>query len=355
MRWKLNIARDPEKTVDEAAKELRIDQIVQTILKARKSIVAATAIVMVLTSVYVFLQPDRFTSRSSILPSGPPGRTATLNLLTGLSTSLAGENSSVLFPIILRSNTVCDSVLSRSYPIKSKGATKLITLAEYFGTDNPERLRQKLASLTRIDSDPETELIEIEVETTIPSLSQGIVRQYLEQLDHYNIDGRQSEAKRRAGYLQRELVKNKLELAAAEDALEQFQAVNRNWRTGSDPQLQRQLQDLKRRTEVKSEVYAYLSQEFETARLEIQKDLPIVRVLDGPSLPILKSGPRRILSVLMAGLATLLGMISLVTVKRSYALKQSNLAVARASESHQKKNVSPPAMAVDRNLQLKIE
>lgn len=62
--------------------------------------------------------------------------------------------------------------------------------------------------------------------------------------------------------------------------------------------------DLYRRVTILDTVYAMLSKQYELARVEEEKEIPVIRVLDYPDIPEKKSAPHRTIIVL---LSTLLG------------------------------------------------
>lgn len=70
------------------------------------------------------------------------------------------------------------------------------------------------------------------------------------------------------------------------------------------PRLAVQYADLYRRVKVQEAVFELLTQQYEMARLEEAKDIPVVRVIDAPGIPEKKSFPPRvILSVVLTFLA----------------------------------------------------
>jgi uncharacterized protein involved in exopolysaccharide biosynthesis len=301
--------------------EMSLFELARLLVRRRTMIVGATLAVMTLTAVVVLLTPNQYRSKASILPSGQVDRMAELKSLAGLTNGAAAdENSSQLFPAIFQSRTVARAVLEKTYSFEHDGDTRSMTLQEYFGTDDPDGLYGKLAQITVMSVDKKSGVIGLSVETRYPGLSQAVASEYLTQLESYNMHQRRSQAKERETYLARELSRTKQELEAAEDSLAGFQRYNRNWVSTSDPTLIKLVSRLQREVEVKTKTFAYLTQEYEVARLDVQKDLPIVRVLDNPTLPTEKSSPRRKLSVFLAGLASLviasLGAVAVEMLRR---------------------------------------
>jgi uncharacterized protein involved in exopolysaccharide biosynthesis len=69
------------------------------------------------------------------------------------------------------------------------------------------------------------------------------------------------------------------------------------------PRLAVRYTDLYRRVKVEEAIFELLTQQYEMARLEEAKDVPVVRVIDHPGIPEKKSFPHR---VILSGVLTLL-------------------------------------------------
>jgi len=270
------------------------------LLHRRRWIIRSVGLAGVLTALIMLLTPNRYTSTAVILPSGKAERFSALKAMAGLSDMLGSSdaNSSTLFPVILRSNLVRDSLLSKTYEFSFKDEPMKLTLADYLKIDDPDRRRLALEKMTTVSSDTRTGEISLAVETKYPAFSQALVSEYLNQLEIFNLYSRRSEAGERVRYLARELEEREQALRAAEDSLESYQSRNRNWAATSSPPLLKDISRLKREAEAKAQTYAYLLQEFEIAKLDAQKDVPVVRILDKASLPTAKSGPHRMITVL---------------------------------------------------------
>jgi capsule polysaccharide export protein KpsE/RkpR len=85
------------------------------------------------------------------------------------------------------------------------------------------------------------------------------------------------------------------------------------------PQLAVQWANLYRNVRIHETVFDLLSEEYETARIEEVKSIPTVSVIDSPGLPERKSGPHRILIVLIATILSLIVTALFLLVKRSWA------------------------------------
>jgi uncharacterized protein involved in exopolysaccharide biosynthesis len=283
--------------------ELNLFELGQLLIRERKWIFRIVIPVVLLVAVKMFLTPNVYKSHAVILPSGLPDKMGALEELVGISgvSGMLSENSSVYYPLILQSNLIRDSVLSQVYDITFKGKRKRVILSEYFGQEDPNRLRKYLGDITEVSSNKRTKEIHISVETKYPELSQAILAEYLEQLEKYNRFTRKSSAKENQRYLEKRLVVARRELAQAEEALREFREKNSNWANTTNAVILRDLQRLQRDVEIKTKTYTFLEQQLEMAKFEAQKDVPIVRILDQPSLPTIKSGPKRIITIFFAG------------------------------------------------------
>lgn len=302
--------------------DVNLLEMIGHLFKYKKIIAAAVLLIMLAATVKVLLTPNVYQSRATILPSGQVDKLSQLKRLAGLGGSQAeGENSSELFPVILRSQLIRDAVLSKTYSFTHKDEKVTITLKDHLGLDNPDALRVQLRDMTSITTD-NNGIIKLAATTTYPELSQAVVKEYLAQLENYNMHKRRSGAKENAAYLSRQLDNTKKDLALAEDRLEQFQLVNSDWATGADPTIIKELGRLQREVEVKSQTQLFLMQEHEIARLNIQRDIPIVRVLDGPSLPTLKSGPHRKIIVFLSGMIAFLSTAFVILLLEALGKKK---------------------------------
>ncbi len=302
-------------------KEIEINPIefVARVKQNRLSLAAVVFGVMAITALVMVLTPNRYRSHASILPSGNRDQLSGLMEIAGQfgvgSMAAADENSSSLYPSILRSNLVRNGVLEKNYPISSDNPSESITLDQYFETDDPNELRAALSGITSISEDKKLGIIRMNVETTSPELSRAILSEYLAQLESYLRFKRRSQARENEEYLVAQKAKCRQELTASEDSLQGFMQVNRNWNSSSDPRLQTELARLRREVEVRAKTYLLLTQQLELARLEVQKDIPIVRILDEPSFPTFKSGPQRTFNVLLAGCIAFLAAITWLFVR----------------------------------------
>ena len=69
----------------------------------------------------------------------------------------------------------------------------------------------------------------------------------------------------------------------------------------SSPSLQLQQERFERNVEIQKGIYLTLKQQLETTKIEEVKESDFVVVLDPPEVPLKRSKPRKVLSVVLAG------------------------------------------------------
>jgi len=318
--------------------EIDVISLLNFLFKRRKLIAGLVLTSMVIASVIMLLTPNVYMSRATILPSGKSDKFSALRAMVGLGSGLVSsdENSSALYPVILSSDQVRDAIIAKEYRFVVDGKDRTTTLAEYFGTDDINRLREALASVTSVDSDNRTGKIALQVETEYPALSQMIGAEFIDRLEKYNLHKRRSSAKNNEKYLETQLDEASVKLAEAEDALQAFRTRNVNWAESSDAALLMTQARMRRDIEIRNAAYLFLQEQYEMAKLEVQKDVPIVRILDQPSLPTRKSGPRRTMTVAAVGagvfVLALVGIV-LTDLTRQFIAKSNQDSLERLSDN----------------------
>lgn len=299
------------KVTQNSPHEIDILRLVTRLFQKRRVIACTVLGVMIITAIWMLSTPNVYTSVATVLPSGKTNNLGALQAMIGMASSsqMLEENSSALYPLILRSALIQDGVIDQTYQIATEDGYEYISLAEYFGVEDRDKLRQALRGATRIEANSRTGEIRIAVETRYPDLSQAIVQQYLDELENFNRNKRQSSARNNQKYLAARLALAEHTLHVLEDSLVAFRAANANWAESTDPQLLAEQQRLVREVEIRTQAYLLLTEQHELARFEAQKDIPLVRILDEPRLPTQKSGPYRTGAVLMSGAVTFIFLV----------------------------------------------
>jgi len=275
-----------------------------------------TAAALLGSAIVALLLPAQYTSKVVLLPSGKQDK---MGVFSGLASSLGFdlssttsglESSSLLYPEILKSRLIGEAVLNNRYRYTHRNKPLEKTLLEYLKAKNLESGLGQLTGLRQISMDVKTGIITLAVTTGNRELSALAANQFVIELEHYNRSKRKTKALNNQENLERRLDSVKVELAQTEDRLESFLDKNRNFAISDDPELNRELARLKREVGIKSETYVTLTQQYELAKIETEKEIPIVQVLDAAVPSSKKSAPKRTLIVLtMTALAFTFGFL----------------------------------------------
>lgn len=321
--FKINTKIEEEVTqVEKSDFEFQINfvDLIKLLLANKKFIVSTVFLFMVLTAVVVYTLPNKFTSQASILPSGNSDKYSAIKQIAGIGLGAfeADENSSMFFPTILKSNQIIDAVLKEKYSYEDNSNKITKTYQEYLGIKNRDMAQDELRKQLEIGANKNTGVITLAIETEHPQISQAVLTKFIKELDKFNIHKRKSSAKNNVSYLNKELAKKEQELHDAEDSLESFQMINRNWAATSDPALLKALGRHKLNVQAKLNTYIFLREQYEISRLDVQKEIPIVRTLDKPSLPTMKSSPRRLSTILLSGVVAFFISMFIMIITDAY-------------------------------------
>jgi len=277
-------------------------EVISLLANRRKLIILASLVVFAVSLVWLFLTPNYYSSRAAILPGENPEVYAGLRHFTWLGAIKTpyDETSSMLFPEMLRSNHIMNDIISREYRFLYNGRETTMTLSRYFGTNNIDETRMKLNGIYQIDYDKYGNGVIYFVATTkYPGLSQGILEAALSSLEDFNRNKRRTRARGNIDFLENELRDKQAELVLAEERLAAFRAQNRNYYETTDPDLLATQARLEREISILEETQDLLETQLEENRLNAAKDIAGLKILNRPTLPDLKSAPRRLISATM--------------------------------------------------------
>jgi len=299
-------------------KDTRINlfEIIGLIAKKRKTLIAVTLSMFVISLVWLyFFTPNYYSSRAAILPSDNPEIYAGFRHFTwmGALQTPYDETSSMLFPEMLRSNRITDAVISANYRFFHNGQETTTTISEYFGTNNVDEIRDRLNGIYKIEYDKYGNgVIYLVAVTRYPGLSQGILKTALAALEDFNRDKRKTRARGNIEYLENEIEDKKAGLILAEERLAAFRSANQNYYKTTDPDLLKTEARLEREIRVIDETLTLLQTRLEENSLDAARDIASLKILDRPTLPKIKSSPRRLTSAIM--LAVIAFFLSAVAI-----------------------------------------
>lgn len=278
------------------------------IMRYRRLTYVIVGTALLVTAAYCLLTPNRYSATATILPSGKPDQVAQLSQLAagtladvGLGSFIqAQENSSALYPRILSSRLIGERMLQRTFVFHDGDHAVRTTLQDLLAAPNTDIGLRQLSKMVEINLDRTTGFITLTATSKYPELSAGMANAYLDELNNYNINYRQSKARDNERFVTGRLREVKQELLDAEDSLRLLQQQNLNYLSAVDPTLRTELARLERDVKVKEAVFLSLSEKSELAKLEAVKDVPVIQILDRGDVPDIKSAPRRSIYLLGA-------------------------------------------------------
>ena len=307
----------PPRRPDPAGSEISLIRLINIVLDYR-SLVAATALGLFFLVVVVTLLLSRtytvtssFTPQSERMPSSLAGIAAQFGV--ALPSADAGANPD-FYVELLESRRILTETLKGKYTFPTDTGEVSGTLIDILGVEGEtEGEREETAfRVFRGMVDPELDrpsgVVTFEVETENPHLSALIAQRLLDLLNRFNLETRQSQAAAERRFTEVRLGEAKQELRETENRLQSFLENNRD--IGTSPVLRFRQDRLEREVEIRQAVVSALAQNYEQARIDEVRDIPVITIVEAPSPPALPDSRMLLLRGLLALIAgALLGAL----------------------------------------------
>jgi uncharacterized protein involved in exopolysaccharide biosynthesis len=298
--------------------------LLSVVWKSRKLIASVVGVVTVLAVIYSLILPEYFKSTATILPETEKsklpglGNVSELASLAGVST---GEVSlTKLYPTIIKSESVLRNVIYAEYHTnKFKDPVNLIQFWEIKGKTREEAYEAGLKALgsgLAVSLDLKTGVVSLSIETREPQLSADILNNITNELDKFMRTKRTTNASEERKWIEGRLVEVKGDLEKAERVLKEFRENNR--RVIDSPQLLMEQDRLIREVQINSTLYTELKKQYELAKIEEIKNIPIINVLDPARPQAQRESPKRRMIVLTAFFLSAFVILFFVIVVNRY-------------------------------------
>ncbi len=243
------------------------------------------------------LLPSRYVADVSMLEAPRPGGSSALDQL-GLSAQMLGIRSgasanALTYPDLLRSRRLLEPLLAARFPRRAGGA---VALEPYLtgGAPSPQRTERALRELRGrfdVSLDRRTNLLRVSVTDRDPVLAAAVANAAAAGLQELVMRSLMTQAGANRRFVEARLAQARIELARAERALEAFRDANRH--PEGSPRLEMDLARHVRELRTREEVVIALSREYEMARVDENRDVPVLNVLDRAETPASRAWPRR--------------------------------------------------------------
>lgn len=302
--------------------EVNLIKYVNILLKRRWLIVGGCFLCVLLAGIVSKKTPPTFTAVTTFLPSTSPEMTARMGTIIGASGTLGSfeENlTSEYYVALMQSNQFLERIAHRKFPVRKLG--REAELIEYYtaagnqkgGTGSTAKIVQRVIEIKirgslSVSAGRRTAGAAVPVIVTVkysagePGLAAAVANAFLEETVVYNQDVRDSKAQQNRKFIEKQIEETTGLLRKAENELAQFTARNKKIAT---PDLEVELDRLKRSVRIQEEVYISLKKQLELAKIEEQERKPSIEVIERAVPPLQKSAPRTRRTVILAGFVSL--------------------------------------------------
>jgi uncharacterized protein involved in exopolysaccharide biosynthesis len=304
----------PDSFHDEEMIEISLSQILSFIKKYWGTLCIVGLVAGGLGIGVSFLIPKEFTSSAKILPEYSADiKGGNLGALASLAGVSLGDNSDAirpdLYPDILQSRPFLLQLLTTPLPTE---ADTLALLTILLGDDEIQPFTK--AQIARADSvltlteeqedvfediskrisasnDKLTGILTIEIELPDPVMAAAVTNLAVNYLKTFVADYRTTKESDKVRFLQKQLAESKGRYQRSEYALNAYRDRNQNTFSNVARIEEQRLQSdyLQAQT-----IYNGLTQQLEAARLQLQEDSPVLKILEPPMIANKKSKPKRL-------------------------------------------------------------
>ena len=305
-----------------------------------KWIIFTPVILGLITVVYLlFFAQSYYESSATIFPSfGEKGGNSNLLSLAnsfGISIPSQFEDTDFLsadmYPTIVKSRTLANRMLNRKFYSKDQGEQvsllNILTNSEDFDdSDSAEVISSKIRyfseEVVNIIRDPETPLYTLNIYTKDPLLCAQIANAVIEELDTLQMEFRSKKVLQKKIFIEDRIADIEIALRQSETALEKFREQNKQ--ISYSPSLLLEQERLERETQVQTEIYISLKQQYESVKIEEVQETSFVQVLDKPNVPIFASRPNKKLILFFVVFGGFIAGILISIFKESIRIQRSN-------------------------------
>lgn len=299
--------------------------IFQLLWISRWLVVKITAVIAVLSIIISLVLPKSYKSTAILLPQTNQSMLSSLGGLSNLA-SLAGvsfgqTSMEQLFPDIISSEAVLKEVIFTKYSTyKFLQPVNLIEYWEIEGdsiAESYELALEKFRKELEVEYDRKTSIVSLTLVMREPQLTADVLNKILSVLDEYIRTKRITNATEQRQWIEQRLVQVQKDLAHAENNLKLFREKNRIVETS--PQLLLEQQRLLRDVEINAVIFTELKKQFELAKIEELKNIPIINILDPARSAGIKHRPRRAIIVIISTFLGFMGACGFVYYKKYYS------------------------------------
>jgi uncharacterized protein involved in exopolysaccharide biosynthesis len=268
-----------------------------------------------------YLIPPAYKASATLIPMSSKDRFGSLGALgidlqsLGIGTD-GSDLSPAMYPEIAESRAVLSEVLSDAYYVTP--GSQRIRYIEWVRPNGEGRIRYESAMRSAREAvstsiDRRSGTMTISVRDRDPGVAAQVANSVAEGLQHFVVTALATQAGQKRKFIESRLPEIRQDLSAAEGALASFR--EQNLRIGNSPRLALEEARLSRAVREQEEIYLTVSREYELTKIQENRDVPLLAMLDSAVPPIRKFWPPRSLFALL-GLALTAGSLIFRSVYR---------------------------------------
>ena len=250
-----------------------------------------------------YLTTTQFVYQSSTKQTG---NLSAIAALAGISMGGTPEDGSVYMEDIIKSRDFLSQIINREWLIAdtNKIADTLtpITLKDFWEIEIDSTINDKENALEvtmiykihkykyiRYQQDKKTGIISLITQFEDPKLSLDFNKALFEELNNTLLHKMHFKASENRKFIEDRLTEIKGDLRRSEETLLRFKQQNRSW---NDPSIQLQESRLLREVTINQELALQLQKQYELAKIEEAKDMPLLDVIESPRRALSHSKPK---------------------------------------------------------------
>jgi LPS O-antigen subunit length determinant protein (WzzB/FepE family) len=344
-----------KKDINKDEIEIRLNDIIQFIKDSRRKMLIGGIIGLIIGASYVFSKPNIFKVEVTVMPeiqNKNTGGLGAVSAFTGLGFDNANAPDAIrpdLYPNVLQSVPFALNMLGQ--PVYSKKLKTKITLQEFINKTSTVSFLDKIFGLFAISDgedkeeepnkmnnsqaiqltkeqdglvkavqgsvvsayDKKTGILTITAIEPDPIVAATVAQLSLNYLTNYITAYRTDKARKRVIFLTRQVGDAKQRYQTAEYALSNYRDRNRSLFLNTAKLDEQRLQaDYL----LEQSVYSDLAKQLEQAKIKVEEDTPTFKILEPPTVPLRKSGPKRTLTTLGFAIVGIMIAFGIALIRR---------------------------------------
>ena len=294
---------------------------IEHVTRRWRTVVAYALVAGVAGAIVVLMLPKIYVARATLIADAPerPQLSGSLAQVAGQFglLGLSGNRAPSFYRDLLRSRRALTALASTSIHDPETGRLNPVYQVYSGGRiDSLTRRRTEAVLRTlgrRLETtvDERTSAIRVALGGPDPEQAAEALDSLLSLTNQFAVTNLRTRAHERREFVETQAAQARANLEVAEDSLRRF--YERNRRLADSPTLQFEEARLRRRVDLRQDLYLALSRELDQARIDEVRDTPILNVIDPPVPPSRHEVPNRraltLLAAFFGGLAAVAGLV----------------------------------------------